>query len=108
MEAALERRTIEWLAALAERSAAHAALEARQQAAGRAATERDALYQQRVADLTQQLQKSNDQLLQAIHLEISDESIPQHLRSAIKVVLITVAKDNALLSKAASPSCMKA
>lgn len=92
MEAALERRTIEWQAALAERSAAHVALEARQQAAGGAAAERDALYQQRVADLTQQLQKSNDQLLQAIHLNISDESTPLLLNSAIKVVLITLRK----------------
>lgn len=65
MEAALERRTIEWQAALAERVAAHAAAEERQSVAAEAAAGQDALYQERVADLTQQLDKSNAQLLQA-------------------------------------------
>lgn len=64
LEAALERRTVEWQAALAERSIAHAALEDRQQAGTASAAERDAAAQACIEALTQQLEQSNDQLLQ--------------------------------------------
>lgn len=64
LEAALERRTIEWQAALAERGISHAAAQERQQADYAAAAERDGEAQQCVAALTQQLERSNDQLLQ--------------------------------------------
>lgn len=64
LEAALERRTVEWQAALAERSIAHAAAEERQQAGLAAAAERDAQAQACIQALTQQLERSNDNLLQ--------------------------------------------
>ena len=63
LEVALQRRTIEWQAALAERSIAHVAAEDGRQANATAATERDAEAQACIDALTQQLESSNDNLL---------------------------------------------